>query len=68
MKEFLVCYILDNDIKREKMIKEFDALKAEVVHELLEKINTNRFFLSKGEQGDFLVNSSLVRYIRVTEK
>ena len=65
MKEFTICYTLDNDIKREKIIRDLDVEKEEVVQEVLEKIEKNMYFTAKSDQEDYTIDSSLVRYIRV---
>ncbi|MDR4948022.1 hypothetical protein [Neobacillus cucumis] len=68
LKEFVVCYTLENDIKRERIMKESNTKKDEVVQEILEKIEQRKYFLAKDSQGDYWINSSLIRYIRVSEK
>ncbi|MEH7095567.1 hypothetical protein [Neobacillus vireti] len=68
MKEFVVCYTLENDIKRERILKETDTKKEEVVQEILEKIEQRKYFLARDSQGDYWINSSLIRYIRVNEQ
>ncbi|ULT55074.1 hypothetical protein L1999_18290 [Neobacillus drentensis] len=68
MKEFVVCYTLENDIKRERILKETDTKKEEVVQEILEKIEQRKYFLARDSQGDHWINSSLIRYIRVNEQ
>lgn len=66
MKEFVVCYTLENDVKQEKITKDLDVKKEEVVKEILEKIEQRKFFIAKGDQGDQLINTSLIRYVRVS--
>ncbi|MBT2655418.1 hypothetical protein J7E81_09255 [Bacillus sp. ISL-18] len=68
MKEFVVCYTLENDIKRERILKETDTKREEVVQEILEKIEQRKYFLARDSQGDYWINSSLIRYIRVNEQ
>lgn len=68
MKEFVVCYTLENEIKREKIIKEMDVKKEEVVQEILEKIAKQSYYIAKGEKGNYWINSSLIRYIRVLDE
>jgi hypothetical protein len=65
LKEFVVCYTLENEIKREKIMKEIDVKKEEVVQEILEKIEQSKYFIAKGDQEDYWINSSLIRYVRV---
>ncbi|MEI4832135.1 hypothetical protein WAX78_22375 [Bacillus sp. FJAT-53711] len=68
MKEFTVCYTLDNDIKKEKIIKGLDAKREEVIQEVLEKVKHDKFFIAKSDEGDYIINSYLVRYIRVIDE
>ena len=68
LKEFNICYIYDNDIKREKIITNLDMHKAEILHEVSEKISRYGSFILHGEQGDTLIQTSLVRYIKVSER
>ncbi len=68
MKEFVVCYTLENDIKRERIIKESNVRKEEVFQEILEKIEKRKYFLANGTKGECWINSSLIRFIRVIEK
>ncbi|WP_028401779.1 hypothetical protein [Ectobacillus panaciterrae] len=68
MKEFTVCYTLDNDIKWEKIIKGLDSKREEVVQEIVEKMEHSKFFIVKSDEGDYIINSSLVRYVRVVEE
>ena len=68
MKEYIVCYIYDNEIKREKIIKELNVHKTDIIQEILEKISQHKYFILKDGQGDNLINSSLVRYIKVSER
>jgi hypothetical protein len=65
LKEFVVCYTLENDIKREKIMKGLDVKKEEVIQEILEKIVQRKYFIAKCDQGDYWINTSLIRYIRV---
>lgn len=68
MKEFIVCYIYDNEIKREKIVKELCIQKTDIIQEILEKISQHQFFLLEDGQEDHLINSSMVRYIKVSER
>ena len=64
----MVCYTLENDIKRERILKESTIKKEDVVQEILKKIEQRKFFLAEDSEGDCWINSSLIRYIRVNEK
>lgn len=65
MKEFTVCYTYDNDIITEKMIKELDVNKEDVEQEIIEKMDRYKYFIVKNDQGYYMINSYLVRYVRV---
>ena len=65
MKKFIVCYTLDNDIKREKIIKGPDVKKEDVLKDVLDKIVRSNYFIAKTDQGEYWINSSLIRYIQV---
>ncbi|WP_042458971.1 hypothetical protein [Neobacillus dielmonensis] len=65
MKEFVVCYTLEDDIKRERIIKETDVSKEQVIQEIVKKIEHRKYLLAKGDQGEYRINCSLIRYIGV---
>ncbi|SMQ78122.1 hypothetical protein SAMN05444673_3252 [Bacillus sp. OV166] len=67
LKEFVVCYTLENDIIRELIITEPEMSKEEVIQERIEKIEQRKYFLAKGDHGDYCINPSLIRYIQVHE-
>jgi hypothetical protein len=68
LKEYIVSYTLDNDIKREKIIKGLDVKKEEIVQEILKKIDQYKYFIVKSDDGDYMINSSLIRYIQVLQE
>jgi hypothetical protein len=65
LKEFTVCYTFDDDIINEKVIKELDVKKEDVEHEIIEKLSRSKYFIVKNNQEIFMINSYLVRYVRV---
>jgi hypothetical protein len=67
MKEFVVCYTLEDDIKRERILKEANVSKEQVILEILKRIEQRKYFLAKGDQGEYWINRSSVRYIGVYE-
>ncbi|GHH98684.1 hypothetical protein AM1BK_22270 [Neobacillus kokaensis] len=67
MKKFVVCYTLENNIIREKIITAPHMGKEEVIQEIIEKIDRRKYFLVKGDHGDYCINPSLIRYIQVHE-
>lgn len=65
LKKFIVCYTLDDDIKREKILKGPDVKKEDVLQDALDKIVRSDYFIAKTDQGEYRINSSLIRYIQV---
>jgi hypothetical protein len=65
LKEYIVCYTLENEIKQERIIKEKEIKRNEVIQEVIDKILNQNAFIAKSDQGDYWINSSSVRYIRV---
>ena len=65
MKKFTVCYTSNNDIITEKMIKELDAKKEDIEQKVVEKMDRNKYFIVKNDQGNYLISTNLVRYVRI---
>lgn len=65
MKEYIICYTLDHDIKREKIMKDQEVKKEDVIQEVLDNVLRHSYIVAKCEQGDYRINSSSIRYIRV---
>ena len=68
MKEFIVCYTLDNEIKKETIIKGLDVNKEEIVQEVLERMEHSPFFIVANQEKNSIIDSSLVRYVRVIKE
>ena len=68
LKEFIVCYTLDNEIKKETIIKGLDVNKEEIVQEVLERMERSQFFTVANQKGGSIIDSSLVRYVRVIKE
>jgi hypothetical protein len=47
------------------MVKELNVKKEDVEQEIVEKMDRNKFFIVKNEQGNYVINSYLVRCIRI---
>ena len=47
------------------MIKELDAKKEDVEQEVVEKMDRNKYFIVKNDQESYLMNTNLVRYVRI---
>ncbi|MEH6956190.1 hypothetical protein [Neobacillus drentensis] len=65
MKEFTICYTFDNDIITEKVIKDLDVKKEDVEQEVVEMMEHNRYFIVKNDQGNYIINSYLVRFVQI---
>lgn len=56
---------MDNDIKREKILKGPDVKKEYVLQDALDEIVRSDYFIAETDQGEYRINSSLIRYIQV---
>ena len=65
LNEYIICYTLDNDIIREKIVKESDFKKEDVMKEVTKRINENKYLIVKSNMGEYKIKSSLIRYIQV---
>ena len=65
MNEYIICYTLDNDIIREKIVKDLDFKKEDVKKEVTKRINENKYLIVKSNMGEYKIKSSLIRYIQV---
>ena len=63
-----MCYTLDNNTISEKMMTELDAKKEDVEQKVVEKMNNNKYISVKNSQGDFKIDSSLVRFVRIIDE
>lgn len=65
LNEYIICYTLDNDIIREKIVKGLDFKKEDVMKEVIKKINETKYLIVKSNMGEYKIKSSLIRYIQV---
>lgn len=65
MKEYIVCYTLENEIKQERILKDEEVKRKDVIQEVFAKILNQNAFIAKSDQGDYWIHSSSIRYIRV---
>jgi len=63
-----VYYTLDNNTISEKMMTELDIKKEDVEQKVVEKMNNNKYISVKNSQGDFKIDSSLVRFVRIIDE
>ena len=68
LKEFIVCYTFDNEIKKETIIKGLDVNKEEIVQEVLERMEHSPLFIVENREENSIIDSSLVRYVRVIKE
>jgi hypothetical protein len=47
------------------MIKELDVKKEDVEQEVIEKMDRNKYFIVNNDQGKYMINSYLVRFVRI---
>jgi adenylylsulfate kinase-like enzyme len=65
LNEYIICYTLDNDIIREKIVKDLDFKKEDVMKEVTKRINENKYLIVEGNMGKYKIKSSLIRYIQI---
>lgn len=65
LKEFTICYTFDHEIITEKIIRELNVKKEDVEQEIVEKMDRNKYFIVKNDQGNYIINSYLVRFISI---
>jgi hypothetical protein len=65
LKEYIVCYTLENEIKQERILKDKEVKRKDVIQEVFAKILNQNAFIAKSDQGDYWIHSSSIRYIRV---
>jgi len=65
MKEFTVCYTFDHEIITEKIIKGLDVKKEDLEREIVELMDRNKYIIVKNNEGNYVINSYLVRYVRI---
>lgn len=65
LNEYIICYTLDNDIIREKIVKDIDLKKEDVMKEVTKRINENKYLIVKSNMGEYKIKSSLIRYIQI---
>ncbi|WP_223596238.1 hypothetical protein [Neobacillus bataviensis] len=68
MKEFTICYTLDNDIIIEKIIKESDVKKEDVEKEIYGKMDCYKYLIVRNDQDYFIINSLSVRYVQIMKE
>jgi transcriptional regulator of NAD metabolism len=68
LREFTICYTFENDIITEKILKKIDVNTEDVKQEIIEKMERYKYFIVENDQGRYLINPNLVRFVRVTEE
>jgi hypothetical protein len=66
MNKFRVCYILDDKVKTENIVKDLNIQAGQIFDELVKKIATSNFLKIRSEQGLDRLDTSRIRYIRVS--
>ncbi|UOY92010.1 hypothetical protein MUG87_16435 [Ectobacillus sp. JY-23] len=68
MKEFTICYTLENDIKTEKIITGHEVNRREIMKRILYRIRNQEWFVVKNGEGTQKIDVRVVRYIRVVDE
>ncbi len=66
MNKFRVCYILDDKVKTENIVKDINIQAGQIFEELVNKIATTNLLKIRSEQGADRLDTSRIRYIRVS--
>jgi hypothetical protein len=66
MKKFRVCYILDDKVRTENIVKDLNIQAGQIFEELVKKIATSNFLRIGSEQEVDRLDTSHIRYIRVS--
>ncbi|MGM0901908.1 hypothetical protein [Mesobacillus maritimus] len=66
MNKFRVCYILDDKVKTENIVKDLNIHAGQIFEELVKKTATTNFLKIRSEQGADRLDTSRIRYIRVS--
>ena len=68
LKEFSVWYILDSDVKWERMIKKSNIKTEDVLQEVLKRMEHHKYFVAKTDKGSHVIHTSSIRYVRVFDE
>ncbi|MCM3587280.1 hypothetical protein M3182_16200 [Mesobacillus maritimus] len=66
MKRYQVSYILEDHVKTEKVVKDLNSTAEQIFDELIQTVTTTNFLKIRSEQGHDRLDTSLIRYIRVS--
>lgn len=66
MNKFRVCYILEDKVKTENMVKNLNINAGQIFEELVKKVATMKYLKISSEHGQDHLDTSRIRYIRVT--
>jgi hypothetical protein len=67
LKEFSICYTLDSDVKWGKIRKASSMKKDDILQEVLQKVESCKYFIIKSENQNHIINTSKIRYIRILD-
>jgi hypothetical protein len=66
MKKYRVCYILEDRVETENIILDLNINASEVFESLMRRAATSKFLKIRTEKGSDRLDTSLIRYIRVS--
>lgn len=67
LKEFIVCFTLDSDVKWGKIRKNSNMKKDDILQEVLQKVKHSKYLIIKSENREHIINTSKIRYIRILD-
>lgn len=68
LKTFYVCYTCESYIKWENVTQGLEVTIEEIRLEVMSKLLKYDYFFVKNDKGYSLINSSLVRYVRIVNE
>lgn len=66
MKEFRVSYFFEDHVRTESIVKSLNVTTEQMFEELIKKVTVNNFLMIRSKQGLDRLDTSLIRYIRVS--
>lgn len=66
MKRFRVCYILEDKVRTENILKEMNINTGQLFDELVNKVAAAKYIKIRTDRGPDRIDTSHIRYIRVS--
>lgn len=65
MKEFRVCFTLENDVLWGTMSGDLSWNEADILRKLLKRVQERKYIFIKNEYQIYMVDTNKIRYIRI---